>query len=215
MLALRDLRGLKCPDEFLVRFFFKRGHDSRPGRVVELGCGNGVNLMLYRAYSWDITGVDISAAALDAARHNLEGQGNFLQHDLAQGLPALGGTFDVILMPSSMYYIPRDAFMLWLRELPRLKNDKADLYLRMRLPDDYRFGKGSLVERNAFRLAIAETGEAGCLNVFYDENELKTMLIEQARVAPKDIVVLKTRYDNLQSGVIVANSEVVIWATIA
>ena len=42
--SIREFRGLKFPDEFLTRFFFKYGHDRRTGRVVELGCGNGNNL---------------------------------------------------------------------------------------------------------------------------------------------------------------------------
>ena len=69
MLELASIRGLRFPDEFLIRFFYKRGHDHRTGRVLELGCGNAINLCLYDAYGWDVTGVDISAQAAADASH--------------------------------------------------------------------------------------------------------------------------------------------------
>ena len=64
MRALPDIRGLKYPDEFVIRHFFRRGLHQKTGRVVELGGGTGNNLSLYAAYGWDLVDVDYSAAAL-------------------------------------------------------------------------------------------------------------------------------------------------------
>jgi SAM-dependent methyltransferase len=214
MLKLTDIRGLKFPDEFFVRYFYKRGHDRKTGRVLELGCGNGNNLALYDAYDWDVTGVDISRDALDAARHNLQGRGHFLHYDLAQGPLKLIGPFDVLLMPSSMYYIPREAFVSRLHESSQLMKAPADIYLRMRLLDDYRYGKGTSVERNGFRLTMTETGESGCLNIFYSADELIDLLKWALGVDPSKLIALHNRFGNVQSNMLVQNSEVIIWSAL-
>jgi hypothetical protein len=47
MRALTDIRGLKYPDEFVTRHFFKRGLHQKTGRVSELGGGTGDTLSLH------------------------------------------------------------------------------------------------------------------------------------------------------------------------
>lgn len=208
---LRSIRGVKYPDEFLTRFFFKRGQDRRTGRVVELGCGNGSNLALYLAYGWDVVGIDVAAEAIADAEQNLHGSGTFIRHDLAEGLPDLAYPLDVLLMPSSLYYLPRASAVTCLRQSRRLAAPEADFYLRMRLTDDHRHRQGDEVEPNGFRLTIDETGERDCLNVFYTERELRALVTEELGADPGDLVVLRNRFDNLQNGRIIANSELILW----
>ena len=57
---LRKLKGLKFPEEFLTRFFFKEKLFKHKGHVLELGCGNGNNLTLFNQFGWRTTGVDIN-----------------------------------------------------------------------------------------------------------------------------------------------------------
>lgn len=211
MLDLTHRRGLRFPDEFLTRFFFKRGHDRKAGRVLELGCGNGCNLELYDAYGWDFIGVDISQAALADAIYNFGDRGRFQQHDLASGLPNLEGLFDVVLMPSSMYYIPRASLEMCLKQLRHLLQPKSDIYMRMRLQDDYRYGRGRESEPHGFILDTVETGEADMLNVFYSERELSALLNETIGISSDRMTLLHNSFDNLQSGRIVSNSELIIW----
>lgn len=207
---LRGIRGLKYPDEFLTRFFFKRGHDRRMGRVLELGCGNGSNLALYLAYGWEATGIDSSAEAIADAKHNLQVKCGLIRHDLTRGLPELARPIDVLLMPSSLYYLPRAAVGTCMRQLRALAAPTADFYLRMRLTDDYRYGRGVEVERSGFRLSIDETGERHYLNVFYTEAELRSLVIEELGADPDDLVVLRNRFDNPQNGRIISNSELIL-----
>lgn len=212
---LRGIRGLKYPDEFLTRFFFKRGHDRRTGRVIELGCGNGNNLALYITYGWEAIGIDNSAQAIADAEQNLQGRCRFVRCDLAEGLPGLSRPIDVLLMPSSLYYLPRAAVVTCLRQLRVLAAPTTDFYLRMRLTDDYRYGRGVEVERNGFHLSIDETGERECLNVFYTEPELRSLVTEELDADPGDLVVLRNRFDNLQNGRIISNSELVLWGRLS
>ena len=124
MIKLTEIRGLKYPDEFITRYFFKKQFHKRCGRVLELGCGNGNNLMLFYQHKWDVVGIDINEEALADAEHNFRGidqKGSrwmLLPLDLAQGLSnRLFGPFDVILMPSVLYYIPRSAMIACLAQV--------------------------------------------------------------------------------------------------
>jgi len=212
-MKIPDIRGLKYPDEFVIRFFFKSSHHDRCGRIVELGCGNGNNLMLYKAYGWDVTGVDICAEALSNARHNLDGTGHFIQHDLVRGIPdKIDAPIDVLLMPSSLYYIPRAAFIGCLRQLAPKLAQNADIFISLRTPEDYRFGRGIPSEANGFVLNTPETAEEGLLNVFYFEHEVVDMLCDELGMAQNSLTVLHRRFDNIQSGQLVfGNSDLIIW----
>ena len=89
MRTIAELRGLRFPDEYVVKMFFKEGLHKAPGIVLEMGCGNGNNLLLFAAFGWSVTGVDYDAAALEDAKFNLEGQGDWIECDLSKSLPPM------------------------------------------------------------------------------------------------------------------------------
>lgn len=210
MRELRDIKGLKFPDEFVVRHFFKRGLADRPGKVLELGSGTGNNLSLYAAYGWRVTGVDYDAAALADARWNLGGDAELIEADLSQGLPALGGPFDALIIPNLLCYLTRAQAASVLTGLKAHLAPGCEVFLRTRLVDDYRYGRGEAVEPDGFRLATPETGEAGLFNRFYSPAGL-VALIEQT-LSLQDRVELQVRFDNIQAGRLVpSNSDLVVW----
>ena len=49
-MKITELRGLRFPDDYIVKMFFKEGLHRAPGRVLELGCGSGNNLSLFSAF---------------------------------------------------------------------------------------------------------------------------------------------------------------------
>ena len=215
MMQLKYLRGMRFPDEYLIRFFFKQRHNHRTGRVLELGCGNGNNLALYHAFGWDITGVDINAQSLTDAAYNFEGQGCFIQHDLSEGLPKLDRAFDVLLIPNVLYYLPSISAHQCLKRLTTLCTEHCQFFLRTRLRDDYRYGRGREVEQHGFTLDTPETGEAGLLNVFYTEYEIITLLTNALGANPQTLTILHCCFDNIQSGQLVThNSDLVVWGTV-
>jgi len=211
MRALPDIRGLKFPDEFVVRHFFKRGLHRRTGRVVELGGGTGNNLSLYATYGWDLTCVDYSAAALEDCRWNLGDDVTLIEADLSKGLPDLGETpIDVLLIPNLLCYLTNAQAKAVLTAVRKLLAPNAEVFVRTRLTDDYRCGKGVQEEPNGWRLATPETGEAGLFNLFYTEDGLVRRLIEELGLT--DPTALKVSFDNIQDGVRVApNSDLVVW----
>lgn len=204
-----ERRGLRFPDEFLVRHFFRFNRHMRPGRVLELGCGNGSNLECYALYGHSITGVDIAECALDDARWNFNDQGDWRAQDLSKGLPPLEGIFDTLLMPSSMYYIPRASFMTCLQDIKKHLAPETVFLIRMRTLADYRFGRGAEVERNGYLLSTNETGEQGLLNVFYTEYEICELL--RLHLGASDFHVLHVQFESERpGGGVIFNSDVII-----
>lgn len=71
----------------------------KPGRALDLGCGEGGDAVWLARQGWQVTAVDISATALEraAARAAEEGvvdQVTFERHDLAHGFPE--GAFELV-----------------------------------------------------------------------------------------------------------------------
>lgn len=215
MRALPDIRGLKYPDEFIARHFFKRGLHQRAGRVVELGGGTGNNLSLYAAYGWTLTNVDYSAAALDDARWNLGEAATLIQADLSQGLPdTVTGPIDVLLIPNLLCYLTDAQARQVLTQARALLAPGAEVFVRTRLVDDYRYGRGACEEPDGFRLATPETGEDGLFNLFYTEAGLVNRLETELGLRRPD--VFRVRFDNLQAGARVpGNSDLVVWGAVS
>jgi SAM-dependent methyltransferase len=215
---IKDIRGLKYPEVYLIRFFFKHGLQNAPGRVLEAGCANGCNLRLFREFDWETVGIDISREAIAdgeenfAGMHGAESSFRFILHDLSKGLPQnLEGPFDCVLFPSSLYYIPRASVIQVFRDTRRFVRPGAAFYLRMRTVADFRFGRGEPAEPNGFRLTTEVTGEKGVLNVFYHEYELVDMLRDHLGVNPARMRVMRVDYQNVQNDIIVSNADVVMW----
>ncbi|MEV8403175.1 class I SAM-dependent methyltransferase [Streptomyces niveus] len=73
----------------------------RPGRALDLGCGEGADAIWLAAQGWRVTASDISGVALDKARrHAADAAGgvadriDWQRHDLGVSFPA--GTFDLV-----------------------------------------------------------------------------------------------------------------------
>lgn len=210
MRTLADIRGLKFPDEFVVRHFFKRGLAARTGRVLELGAGTGNNLSLYGQYSWDLTGLDYDQAALDDARWNLGEGATLIQADLSKGLPALSGKFDALIVPNLLCYLTLAQATAVLTGLKPYLAPGCEVFVRTRLIDDYRYGRGEMEEPDGFRLATPETGEAGLFNLFYTQAGLVELLTRTLGLTERED--LAVRFDNVQAGRRVpGNSDLVVW----
>lgn len=214
MRALPDIRGLKYPDEFVARHFFKRGLDKRTGRVLELGAGTGNNLSLYAAWGWALTGVDYDKKALADARWNLGASPDLVQADLSKKLPALEGPYDVLLIPNLLCYLTAAQARARLAELKPMLSRDAEVFVRTRLVDDYRYGRGQEIEPDGYKLATPETGEEGLFNLFYTEAGLVELLTEALGL--REVQTFRVRFDNLQGGKRVpGNSDLVVWGQAA
>jgi SAM-dependent methyltransferase len=71
----------------------------KPGRALDLGCGEGGDAMWLAEHGWHVVAVDISETALQRAAADADTRGlgdriDFQQHDLSSSFPA--GTYDLI-----------------------------------------------------------------------------------------------------------------------
>jgi SAM-dependent methyltransferase len=211
---ISKLRGMRYPDEYLVRMFYKENLNQNTGQVLELGCGSCNNLLHFAAYGWSVTGLDYDANSIAEGRFNLmqsEMSGHLIEHDLNKGLPHLESMFDVLLCPSTLYYINREAAWNVLSSTKAVLNAGALVYLRMRLPDDHRSGRGTPEGTGAWRLDIDYTGEFGALNVFWNQEELEELLEETLGMNSDRLTKLRITYENIQNGQLIRNSDIVLW----
>lgn len=203
-MLIKRLKGLKYPDDYIIRFFFKEGLDERKGTVIELGCGNGNNLSLFYQYGWDVTGVDASEDAVKKANDNftmiqgsymLKNKFKFYKEDMVKFVKRYQGKpFDVVLLPNSIYYID-------------CKNIES---LFKGIKD--RYGRGRPHEDKSFILDIGETDEKGLLMTFLEEADILNILEKNYTLADKKI--FNAEYDNIQNNHMIHNSDVIFWCKV-
>jgi SAM-dependent methyltransferase len=217
---LRDCLGLKFPDEYVTRFFFKEALQSKGGTALELGCGNGNNLALFHTYGYSVTGVDISRTAIDQAQRNFtasssQGDGSnfsFIQEDMQSYLNRVKEQYEVVLLPSSLYYLPENEIEDVLRQTRRNMKPGSRFYLRMRTAEDYRWGKGNALSERSWRLTTSVTGELDCVVTFYKQEDFAAILSLLWR--PVRITWCRCRFDNPQNGILVTNDDFIVWGEV-
>jgi ubiquinone/menaquinone biosynthesis C-methylase UbiE len=219
MTGVREIRGLRYPDEYVVKFFFKNGLHESAGSMLELGCGNGNNLLMFYEYGWDVIGVDIDAASLADAEHNLALLGDtgrsyrLVEHDLSKGLDVLPDKrYDVVMIPNVMHNLRREDTQAMFQACARFVKQDTFVFVRTRSIRDYRFGRGKKISDYSFILEAPETGELGTMQTFYYEYELVDLLRDHLNVRQSSLNIFLVEFENVQSGMHISrNSDIVIW----
>ena len=223
-MKLTDIRGLKYPDDYFIKYFFKSGfHKTNGLKFIEFGSSNGNNLTLPYQYGHHVIGVDIDQKAIDDANFNFsmiqnkQSTFNFNLKDMREYASHTTDLFaDVFMLPNIVNYIPREDFGAFLNIMLKNNNLKqnASIFVRCRTPKDFRFGLGTKKDYNAYQLEDNQniTGEAGCLNTFYTEHDLISTL--QKHLNLKDFTLLQCDFQNVQDNIIVSNSDLILWGTI-
>ena len=97
---------VEWPDETLVDDF--QNGLMLPGRVLELGCGNGRNAIYLTSQGFSVDAVDFSEAALIWARERAEAAGqrvNFIQTSIFE-LDVASGTYDIVYDSGCFHHTP-------------------------------------------------------------------------------------------------------------
>jgi len=218
---IKDINGLKYPDEYFIKFFFKYAlHNSENSKYLELGCSNGCNLMLPYQYDNHVIGVDLDKTLIEYANANFKELNQDIKYkfytedmrDFCQNQKKLDT--DGLILANSIYYIPKSDFILMLQNIKINSLIKRDipLFIRFRLPDDFRNHKGEVVAENSIIMQNGITGEDGIYCKFYEISEMVEIL--QKELGLRDFQSMSIKYENIQNQTKVNNSDAVIWGTI-
>jgi len=220
-LNIKDIKGLKYPDEYFIKFFFKHHlHTKRDLTFLELGCSNGCNLTLPYQYNHCVIGIDLSSEHIKHANENYKTftQSNnytFYTDDMRTFCKnTINIKADVLVLANSIYYIPKDDFRKLLQDIKKnnLIQSNIPFFIRFREISDFRNHKGQKVDENSYILENKITGEDGVFCKFYDTNEMIEILTEEMNL--RDFQTMHISYENIQNNVKVNNHDVVIWGMI-
>ncbi len=218
---IQNIKGLKYPDEAVIKFFFKEGLQNSKGKVIEFGCSNGNNLSLYYQYDYDVIGIDLDSGSIDNAHYNFKHIFNssskytFHTHDMNTFATTQKNILaDIFTIPNVISYISKENFIHFLQSASENKLYKKDasFFLRTRTIKDYRFGLGKKVSNNSYLLDNNITGEKGALCTCYQEYELIEILKKHLNLHDFEINHLDNQ--NLQNGETILNSDISIWGKI-
>ena len=217
------IKGLKYPDEYFIKYFFKSGfHDGKKKKFIEFGSANGNNLMLAYQYGHEVIGIDFDETSTQYAKDNfaklnLENSYQFYADDMRNYIQNNKNiNADVFLLPNIVNYITTDDLVKFLKVTVEnnIIKSGADFFMRTRTIKDFRYGIGKEVEYNTYKIPddYDITGEAGCINRFYQESEMIDILKSELNLREYKIFHLDCQ--NLQNGVTLLNSDIVIWGKI-
>jgi len=216
-----EIKGLKYPDEYFIKYFFKKGlHNSKKQKFLEFGSANGNNLMLAYQYGHEVIGIDFDKTSIKYANANFEklNQKNsytFCADDMKNYIQAHKNIdADILLLPNIVSYLTREEFVTFLDFLIQnnIVKEGADFFMRTRTTKDFRFAKGEKVAENSFRLDDDVTGEKGAICTCYQEHELVDLCKTHLKL--RDFKLFCIDSQNLHSELVVLNSDIVIWGTI-
>lgn len=173
----RRIRKLLLWPEKARRVF--RGRNFLPwigqGRLLDVGCGPGVNLKTFQEQGWEVYGIEMSGTAVTQARERV---GDRIHLGTFENAPFKDESFDVVLFSHTLEHLfrPADALARARRVLepegmvviavPNADSLEARLFGRWWVPWDpprhlFHFEKATLIrllERAGFRVVRFRTG---------------------------------------------------------
>ena len=225
MLNIKNIKGLKYPDEYFIKFFFKnRLHQKENLTYLEFGCGNGSNLMLPYAYDNNVMGIDYDNDLISMANDNFslckncDGTFKFHVDDMREFAKSTTDLCcDNLSLPNIVNYLSKDDFMNFLAHCRenRLYKENAHFFIRFRTPKDFRHGLGERISENSYQIKSTDniTGEQGAMNTFYRESEMLKILEQYMNL--KDYKIFNVDFENQTvNDDTILNSDVIIWGTI-
>lgn len=192
------------PNEDLIRFV-KRSINNRivpqNGRLLEMGCGPGANLIFFRKEGLKLAAIDISPSAIKKAKETLMQNQLFVEDevDLRQGnfssLPWKDEYFDMIVDNFAIYANTADVVKISVEEAFRVLKKDGVLFSKFWGKNTTGFGEGKQLGPNTFN----EIPNGPCFKMgiahFVDEVELEQLFGRFSKITI-DVI---TRTDRVQN----------------
>ena len=138
-------------------------------RVLELGCGNGKTLSAMIQRNWDVTAIDFSARAVAMSRKNICTQKGDVCVADARSLPFSHGRFDAVFAIHIFSHLDQIERTRAVAESVRVLKTGGILYFSGFSPEDFRSGKGSIVEEGTVKKG------SGICTHYFTEPETKIL----------------------------------------
>lgn len=164
------------PNDNVVRFIMRNFKQKDKGllRALDVGSGGGRHLKLLCELGFQTFGVDISEVGIqhcDKLLKSLQYQAD-LRISSMSPLPYSDEYFDAVISFGVYYYTSHIGMCQAVTELYRVLKQKASAFVVLRTTDDYRYGKGKMLEKNTFQLEIEDTNECGAVMHFLAEDDV-------------------------------------------
>jgi len=220
---IKEFKGLLFPDEYVIKFFFKKKLHKIQNNVLELGCSNGNNLSLFYNFGWNVTGVDIDAKNIIKAKHNfsiikkkLAAKNNyfFVKNDMLDFIKDQKEIkFNTIIFANSLYYLPYKKINELLYSLKSKIKNKVNIFFRIRLRGDERAKIAKKISKFTYLIKLNTTNEIGCFNTFFSRKEFLNLINKIFKVRSK--TSLEIKYENLIKSKIYINNDLIFWGVIS
>lgn len=147
----------KYPPEELVRFIMRKykglsRSERKEIKVLELGCGQGANMLFLSREGFDVYGIDGSRSAIDKCkkRFDEEGlEGNFMVGDFSR--MNLNLEFDVIIDIVSLYCCARKDIERTINNVRKMLKEGANFLQITFQTGSYGYNTGIEIEKNTFK----------------------------------------------------------------
>ena len=125
-----------------LRHIGMKMYPPKPGmKVLEVGCGTGTNLILYRQAGCSVYGIDLSPSMLEIARTKL-GEDAELQLGDASKMPYQDNFFDLVVAMFALHEMAREIQPLVMREMIRVTKQEGRILIIEYHPGPIPFPKG-------------------------------------------------------------------------
>ena len=115
-----------------------------PGRIIDLGCGTGTNLITFAKAGWQAVGIDFSWQAIKAARSKAAAAGVSitLRRQDVTNLKGINGDFDIVLDMGCFHQLPYYQRQIYRRNLDKLlaPNGYFLIYAHCAMDDQHNHG---------------------------------------------------------------------------
>ncbi|MFY1697007.1 MULTISPECIES: class I SAM-dependent methyltransferase [unclassified Solwaraspora] len=146
-------------------------------RVLDVGCGQGHDMLAMAAAGWHVTGVDLSPEAIRLARARVPEQSGqpdaaateLHVHDIAAGLPFATGRFDGVYSHLALHYFTERTTQHVFDEIGRVLRPDGVLAFCVKSTADPNYGKGEQFGPRIFSVD-------GHVRHFFDEEYTRKLL---------------------------------------
>jgi SAM-dependent methyltransferase len=145
---------------------------ARGSRLIEIGCGPGLDAATLLAAGFDVTAFDRASIA---HAHAMAPNAHLFRADLGRPLPLRAGVFDAALASLSLHYLPWAETVAAFAEIRRVLRPVAPFLFRVNATDDVHHGagQGEEVERHLYTAAPGSWSDA---KRFFDEDDVRRVV---------------------------------------